>query len=194
MITVRINNNLAGARRGAAKLAGGAVDCVASPRRPGEVICQLPCTLEGRRRVRRAMASGTEGVIMFDDRCPADLKGVRRDRKPLGAPVKPMQAGRRKALLAKQIRFDGRTMTKAQMIEEVVRQGGVIKRDHFPKYVFSRSAFNRMDAAEQRAYDEKLKTKMPFAVQLPSGTFFEVTQTEADYFAEVAGQGARHGA
>ena len=59
---------------------------------------------------------------------------------------------------------------------------------------FSRSAFNRMNAAEQRAYDEKLKTKMPFAVELPSGTFFEVTQTEADYFAEVAGQGARHGA
>ena len=79
MTTVRINNNLAGAQRAAAQF--GQADCAASPHRPGEIVCQLPCTLEGRRRVRRAFASGAAGVIWFDDRCPADLKGVRRRRK-----------------------------------------------------------------------------------------------------------------
>jgi hypothetical protein len=73
------------------------------------------------------------------------------------------------------------------MIEETVRLGGVLKRDRFSKYVFSRSAFNRMDYAEQKKYEEKLKTKMPFAVELPSGSFFEITKTEADYFLSLGG-------
>lgn len=80
MITIRINNNLAGALRTAHQL-GRTADCEVSPRRSGEVICRLPCTLEGRRRARRAFTAGTDGVVWFDDRCPADLKGVRRRRK-----------------------------------------------------------------------------------------------------------------
>lgn len=101
--------------------------------------------------------------------------------------IEPMQEGRKAALLAKPVRFQGRQMTKAQMVEEMVSRGGRLKVDHFPKYVFNRSAFNRMDWAEQRDYEKKMKTKMPFAVQLEDGTFFELTQTEAEYFKSLGG-------
>jgi hypothetical protein len=99
-----------------------------------------------------------------------------------------MDEGRRKALLAKPVRFEGRQMTKAQMIEEMVRRGGMLKPDRFPKYDFSRTKFNRMGRDEQAAYEEKMKIKMPFAVELPNGVFFEITQTEADYFKSLGGQ------
>lgn len=104
------------------------------------------------------------------------------------AGAEEMQEGRRRALLAKLVRFEGRQMTKAQMIEEMVRRGGVLKPDRFPKYDFSRTKFNRMSGGEQAAYEEKMKIKMPFAVELPSGTIFEITQTEADYFKSLGGQ------
>lgn len=104
----------------------------------------------------------------------------------LGAP-NARDEGRKRALLAKQVTFRGRVMTKAQMMEALAQQGGVLKRDRFLKYVFSRSAYNRMDAAEQRAYDLKMQTKMPFAIELPDGVYFEVTQTEADYFTRIGG-------
>lgn len=104
----------------------------------------------------------------------------------LGAP-NARDEGRKRALLAKSVKFHGQVMTKAQMMEALARQGGVLKRDRFSKYVFSRRAYNRMDAAEQRAYDLKMQTKMPFAVELPDGTYFEVTQTEAEYFTSVGG-------
>jgi hypothetical protein len=99
-----------------------------------------------------------------------------------------LQEGKKKALLAKSITFLGHLMTKAQMIEEMVRQDGLLKVDRFSKYIFSRSAFNKMDYAEQKAYDEKLKTKMPFAVELPNGAFYEITQTEAEYFKSIGGK------
>ena len=101
-----------------------------------------------------------------------------------------MTEGKKKALLLKPINFRGRLMTKGEMIEEMVRQGGVLKADHFPKYVFSRTAFNRMDGYEQQAYEEKLKTKMPFAVELPDGSFFEITKTESEHFLAAGGQSA----
>jgi hypothetical protein len=97
-------------------------------------------------------------------------------------------AGRKRALLSKPVRFQGRQMTKAQMVEEMIRQGGVLKIERFPKYTFSRSTYNRLDFAEQKKYDEKMKTRMPFAVELPNGSYFEVTQTEADHFRRNGGK------
>ena len=93
-----------------------------------------------------------------------------------------MTEGKKKSLLAKPVVYRGRHMTKAKMVEEMVAGGGALREDHFPKYTFNRSVFNRMSNAEQVEYDKKMKTKMPFAVEMPDGTFFEVTQTEAEYF------------
>lgn len=121
--------------------------------------------------------------------CARKHDGLGRARRSLaGGSVDRLQKGRREALLAKPVIFQGRQMTKAQMIDEMARQGGTLKLDRLPKYVFSSRAYNKMDYAAQRAYDEKMKTKMPFAIQLPSGTFFEVTATEAEYFKSVGGQ------
>lgn len=102
-------------------------------------------------------------------------------------PTSAMQEGKKKALLAKPVRFRGRQMTKAQMVEEMVRMGGRLKVDHFPKHIFNRSAFNRMGYAEQAEYEKKMKVKMPFAVQLEDGSFFEITQTEAELFKSLGG-------
>lgn len=100
-----------------------------------------------------------------------------------------MEEGRKKALLAKPVRFRGRQMTKAEMIEEMVRLGGQLLLDRFPKYVFNRHTYNRMDHAEQVEYEKKMKIKMPFAVQLADGSYFEITQTEAEYFKSLSGGG-----
>lgn len=139
------------------------------------------------RRVAREIACDhlTEDKRYYSKLATIHLDGGRR----LGASKSAaMDEGRRKALLAKPVRFEGRQMTKAQMIEELVRRGGALKLDRLPKHVFSSRAYNKMGYAEQRAYDEKMKIKMPFAVQLPNGVFFEITQTEADYFKSLGGQ------
>lgn len=98
-----------------------------------------------------------------------------------------MQEGKKAWLLDKEINYRGSRMTKRQMIEMLVRSEGQLKRDQFPKYIFSRAAYNRMDYNEQRQYEEKLKTKMPYAVQLPDGSYYEITQTEAEYFLSLGG-------
>lgn len=100
----------------------------------------------------------------------------------------PMRQGKIDALLAKSITFEGRLLTKRAWIEELVRRGAALKLDRYSKHVFSRTKYNRMDHAEQRAYDEKMKEKMPFAAELPDGTFYEITKTEADYFKSLGGQ------
>lgn len=139
------------------------------------------------RRVAREIACDhlTEDGRYYSKLATVHLDGGRR----LGASGSAaMDEGRRKALLAKPVRFEGRQMTKAQMIEEMVRRGGMLKPDRFPKYDFSRTKFNRMGRDEQAAYEEKMKIKMPFAVELPNGVIFEITQTEADYFKSLGGQ------
>jgi hypothetical protein len=98
-----------------------------------------------------------------------------------------MAEGKRKYLLAKKVSFKGQEMTKEQMIELLVRNGGRLRQDHFPKYHFSRTTFNRMDNAEQRQYEEKLKIKMPYGVQLPDDSYYEITKTEAELFLSLGG-------
>jgi len=73
-------------------------------------------------------------------------------------------------------------MTKAAMLEEMARAKGVLLSNHFKKHVFNRTAFNRMGNNEQVEYEKKLQIRMPFAVQLPDGGFFEITKTEAEHF------------
>jgi hypothetical protein len=98
-----------------------------------------------------------------------------------------MAEGKRKYLLAKKVRFKGQEMTKEQMIELLVRNGGRLRQDRFPKYHFSQTTFNRMDNAEQRQYEEKLKIKMPYGVQLPDDSYYEITKTEAELFLSLGG-------
>ena len=43
-----------------------------------------------------------------------------------------MAEGKRKYLLAKKVRFKGQEMTKEQMIELLVQNGGRLRQDHFP--------------------------------------------------------------
>ena len=164
---------------------GAIVDTFAATHR-GLLVAQRAAA----RRARGFNQRATEVALTCSGRPPEVLVRCTAARCSSGALTgagDARDAGRRRALLAKQVKFRGNVMTKAQMMEALARQGGVLKRDHFSKYVFSRSAYNRMDADEQRAYDAKLKTKMPFAIELPDGSYFEVTQTEADYFAGVGG-------
>ena len=98
-----------------------------------------------------------------------------------------MAEGKRKYLLDKKVRFKGQEMTKEQMIELLVRNGGRLRQDHFLKYHFSRTRFNRMDHAEQRQYEEKLKIKLPYGVQLPDDSYYEITKTEAEFFLSLGG-------
>ena len=116
-----------------------------------------------------------------------EARRERRKKRGLSGLGGAMQEGRKKSLLAKPVRFQGRQMTKAQMIEELVRQGGRLRADHFQKHVFNRTTFNRMNGDEQAEYAKKMKLKMPFAVELGDGTYFEITQTEAEYFTSLGG-------
>jgi hypothetical protein len=98
-----------------------------------------------------------------------------------------MTEGKRKYLLAKKVLFKGREMTKEEMIALLVQNGGRLRQDHFPKYHFSRTTFNRMDNAEQRQYEKKLKIRMPYGVQLPDDSYYEITKTEAELFLSLGG-------
>jgi hypothetical protein len=100
-----------------------------------------------------------------------------------------MMEGRVKSLLSKPVKFEGRTITKGQMVESMVRSRGMLRVDSLPKHIFSRAKFNRIENEAQRIeYEEKLKTKMPYAVELPDGTYYEITQTEAEYFLSLGGK------
>lgn len=94
-----------------------------------------------------------------------------------------MQEGRRNALLDKEVRYMGVVITKRTWLECMHKEGAVLVLETFPKYIFNRTAFNRMGYAEQKAYDLKLQTKMPYSLEEQDGTYREITKTEADYFA-----------
>lgn len=95
------------------------------------------------------------------------------------------QAARKKALLAKNVIFRNELMTKAALLQKAKSEGARVERETKLKHSFNRTHFNRLEGAAQRAYEEKMKIRMPYALVFPDGVFFEITKTEAEFFASL---------
>jgi hypothetical protein len=74
--------------------------------------------------------------------------------------LSPMQLGRLNIALDKRYRFDGVVMTLREKIE--ASEG--VKREWDGMADWSRTKFNRMSGAEQRAYEAKLKARRYYTV------------------------------
>jgi len=111
-------------------------------------------------------------------------KAEREDLKGFGDNLSPMHKGKAVSALTKLIRFNGRVVTKAKMIEEMVRDGYTLEKTTMPKYVFNRRQYNRMDNNEQRQYMKKQEqTKEQWVAHAPDDSgYHELTVTEAQYF------------
>jgi hypothetical protein len=98
--------------------------------------------------------------------------------------IAPAQEALSHMTLEKKLNYaDMGIMTRRQFVKKMHGLGANAKVAQVPKFQYSRSAFNRMDAKEQRKYEAKLKEyKTEYQIHHPGGSHWAVTKTEYDYF------------
>lgn len=79
----------------------------------------------------------------------------------------PMQLGRLEKALAKQFRMDGKIMTLEQIITDCV-PADPAKTVTDGMIAWSRTRFNRMNGAEQKAYEARLKARRHYNLECPN--------------------------
>lgn len=87
-------------------------------------------------------------------------------------------------LLLVRMRYKEGIMTRGEWLQLKHEQGAQVITEEVPKYIYSRSKFNRMDNRQQEAYELQLKeTKQGYFLQEQhSNSRYDITKTEFDCF------------
>lgn len=81
------------------------------------------------------------------------------------------------------MRYDGVVMSRKEWIEIQHKNGSTTRLDEKNKIMFDRRKFNRMNYAEQEAYEKRCNEKVPFfRLDKGDGIYYEITKAEFDYF------------
>jgi hypothetical protein len=97
--------------------------------------------------------------------------------------MKTLQDYRAESTLKKIFRYDEGVMTRQEWIELKLAEGCTVKQETKAGAEWDRRKFNNMDGYQQREYEKKLDSRIPcYNLYLPSGSFYEITKAEFDYF------------
>lgn len=97
-----------------------------------------------------------------------------------------IQQHRINAILDKQMRFDGVIMTRRQWLKKQLSEGATVHEEMRSKTTYNRTRFNRMNWEEQKAYEERMNTKVPcYELKTKDGGYYDITKTEYDHFQEL---------
>ena len=125
----------------------------------------------------------------------ADVLPKLKAKKPFGVGsfldgASPMQAGKLKASLAKQYRFDGEVMTVQERVESLHKSGNLqVSSFEEPKIKpMSRTQFNRADNREQAAHERKMREAGNKTVYLVGES--DIGKTAHDYAKHLLAGGA----
>lgn len=125
----------------------------------------------------------------------ADVLPKLKAKKPFGVGsfldgASPMQAGKLKASLAKQYRFDGEEMTVQERVESLHKSGNLqVSSFEEPKIKpMSRTQFNRADNREQAAHERKMREAGKKTVYLVGES--DIGKTAHDYAKHLLAGGA----
>lgn len=99
-----------------------------------------------------------------------------------------LQEKRIAAHLSSRIRFQGVEQSRAEMVQNLIAQGGKFEAREEPKIKpLSRMAFFRADNRQQRAHEQRMKEggmKTVHVCILPDGVYYDVTKIQYDYALE----------
>lgn len=94
------------------------------------------------------------------------------------------QQAKAKIALSKKLNtYEFGIVTKAEFMERLFNSGATSKQSVKPSVEYNRTKFNRMNGEQQQEYERKMSIKIPcYQIHLTSGSFYEVSKTEYEYF------------